>query len=470
MQGAPQSESESESVAQAARDTENRAADTTYLLPLSARSEPALKALARSYRDFLNAPESTASLYDICYAASARRSHHEYRLAATGNSVAQLTDALDAFIAGETRPGLSSGRKLSDRQRKLVFVFPGQGSQWFGMGRELLKSEPVFRDAIERCDRAMRPHGDWSILKELEAADASHSRLGEIDVLQPALFAVQVALAALWRSWGIEPHAVVGHSMGEVAAAHVSGALSLDDAVRVICTRSRLVKPAIGRGAMAAVDLSIADAQRAIAGYEDRVSIAVSNGPTSTVLSGDPAALETIVARLQSRDIFGRMIKVDFAAHSPDMEPLRADLKRALEGIQPQPPSIPLYSTVTGHDAEDLALDADYWSRNLREPVLFSSAVEQLLAGGHDIFLEISPHPILLSAIQQEFRHTGLEGVAIPSLRRDEQENRVLSSSLGALYTTGYPIEWSRIYASRRPAHPASRLPMAARTILDGSA
>ncbi len=208
VQGAP----ESEAAPQVARDTENRAADTTYLLPLSARSEPALKALAQSYRDFLIAPASTASLYDICYAASARRSHHEYRLAATGNSAAQLTDALDAFIAGETRPGLSSGRKLSDRQRKLVFVFPGQGSQWFGMGRELLETEPVFRDAIERCDRAMRPHGDWSILKELEAADASHSRLGEIDVLQPALFAIQVALAALWRSWGIEPHAVVAAS------------------------------------------------------------------------------------------------------------------------------------------------------------------------------------------------------------------------------------------------------------------
>jgi acyl transferase domain-containing protein/acyl carrier protein len=460
VQGAPQSESES--VAQVAHDTENRAADTTYLLPLSARSEPALKALARGYCDFLIAPESAASLYDICYAASARRSHHEYRLAAIGNSAAQLTDALDAFIAGETRPGLSSGRKLSDRQRKLVFVFPGQGSQWFGMGRELVKDEPVFRDAIERCDRAMRPHGDWSILKELEATDASRSRLGEIDILQPALFAVQVALAALWRSWGIEPHAVVGHSMGEVAAAHVAGALSLDDAIRVICTRSRLVKPTIGRGAMAAVDLSIADAQRAIAGYEDRVSIAVSNGPTSTVLSGDPAVLEAIVTRLQSRDIFSRMIKVDFAAHSPDMEPLRADLKRALEGIQPQPPSIPLYSTVTGRDAEDLTLDPDYWSRNLREPVLFSSAVEQLLAGGHDIFLEISPHPILLNAIQQEFRHAVLEGSAIPSLRRDEQEDRVLTSSLGALYTTGYPVEWNRIYSVagepiKLPAYPWQR-------------
>src|SRR5208283_2869027 len=236
------------------------------------------------------------------------------------------------------------------------------------MGRELLKTEPVFREAIERCDRAMRPYGDWSILKELEAAHASRSRLGEIDVLQPALFAIQVALAALWRSWGIEPHAVVGHSMGEVAAAHVAGALSLDDAVRVICTRSRLVKPTIGRGAMAAVDLSIADAQRAIAGYEDRVSIAVSNGPTSTVLSGDPAALETIVTRLLSQNIFCRLIKVDFAAHSPQMEPIRADLERALEGLRPRAVSVPIYSTVTGQVADGLSFDPLYWSRNLREP------------------------------------------------------------------------------------------------------
>src|SRR5208282_6047099 len=449
VQGAPRSDSEMRA---AQHENGNREANSTYLLPLSARSAPALQSLARRYHDFLIDPELTAPPYDICYAASARRSHHEYRLAAAGNSTAQLAEVLETFIRGEVRPELSSGRKLSDRGRKLVFVFPGQGSQWLGMGQTLLKQEAVFREAIERCDRAMRRHGDWSLLAELSATDAVRSRLNEVDVLQPALFAIQVALAALWRSWGIEPHAVVGHSMGEVAAAHVAGALSLEDAARVICSRSRLVKPTIGRGAMAAVELSIADARRAIAGCEDRVSIAVSNGPTSTVLSGDPAALETIVSRLQRQDIFCRLIKVDFAAHSPQMEPIRADLERALEGLRPRAVSVPIYSTVTGQVADGLSFDPLYWSRNLREPVLFSSAVQQLLEDGHDIFLELSPHPILLSSIQQEFRHAGIEGAVVPSLRREEEEGRVLAGSVGALYTLGYPIEWRRIYPQRGPS------------------
>jgi len=446
VQGAPQSDSEMHA---AQGENGNRHATSTYLLPLSARSAPALQSLARSYHDFLIDPQLTAPPYDICYTAGARRSHHEYRLAATGNSASQLADALETFIRGEVCPGLSSGRKLSDRGRKLVFVFPGQGSQWLGMGRTLLQQEAAFAEALERCDLAMRPHGDWSLLAELSATDAARSRLNEVDVLQPALFAIQVALAALWRSWGIVPHAVVGHSMGEVAAAHVAGALSLEDAVWVICSRSRLVKPTIGRGAMAAVELSIADARRAIAGCEDRVSIAASNGPTSTVLSGDPAALETIVSRLQRQDIFCRMIKVDFAAHSPQMEPLRADLERALEGLQPRSASVPIYSTVTGQVADGLSFDPLYWSRNLREPVLFSTAVQRLLKDGHDIFLELSPHPILLSSIQQEFRHAGIEGAVIPSLRHEEEAGEVLAGSVGALYTLGYPIEWSRIYPKR---------------------
>ncbi len=443
VQGAPPLDSEMH-VEQ--RENGNRDATSTYLLPLSARSAPALQSLARRYRDFLIDPESTPAPYDICYTAGARRSHHEYRLAVTGNSAAQLADGLETFIRGKTRPGLCSGRKLSDRQRKLVFVYPGQGSQWFGMGRKLLKQEAVFRGAIERCDLAMRSHGDWSLLAELTSTDAAHSRLNEVDVLQPALFAIQVALTELWRSWGIEPHAVVGHSMGEVAAAHVAGALSLEDAAQVICCRSRLVKPTIGCGAMAAVELSIVDARRALIGYEDRVSIAASNGPASTVLSGDPAALEAIVSRLQRQDIFCQMIKVDFAAHSPQMEPLRAELERALEGLQPRPASVPIYSTVTGQVASGLSFDPPYWSSNLRQPVLFSTAVQQLLEYGHDTFLEVSPHPILLSSIQQEFRHAGIEGAAIASLRREEEEGKVLAGSLGILYSLGYPIEWSGIY------------------------
>jgi acyl transferase domain-containing protein/acyl carrier protein len=436
--------------------------ESAYLLPLSARSPAALHSLVRAYQNCLAAPESTVSLDDICYSASVRRSHHDYRLALTGNSLEQMAEGLQVFLRGEARPGLSLGPKVSGRQRKLVFVFPGQGSQWFGMGQKLLEREAVFREVVESCDRAMRPYGDWSLLAELTATDAAQSRLNEIDIVQPALFAIQVALAGLWRSWGIEPQAVVGHSMGEVAAAYVAGALSLDDAAGVICRRSRLVKRTIGQGAMAAVELSMEAARRALVGYEDRVSIAVSNGPTSTVLSGDPAALEAIVDQLQRQEIFCRMVKVDFASHSPQMDPLRAELLQALEGLEPRPASVPIYSTVTGTVSNGLELEALYWARNLREPVLFSTAVQQLLQDGHDIFLEISAHPILLSSIQQGFHHPGQEGAVLPSLRRDEEERTVMLGSLGRLYTLGYPVDWSRIYpaggrCARLPVYPWQR-------------
>jgi myxalamid-type polyketide synthase MxaE and MxaD len=433
-----------------------------HLLPLSARSPEALQSLARAYQNFLATPESAASLPDVCYTASARLSHHDHHLAVTGNSPAQLMESLEAFLRGEARPGLSSGRKLSARRRKLVFVFPGQGSQWFGMGRRLLEEEAVFREVIERCDRAMRPYGDWSLLAELTVTDAAQSRLSEIDIIQPSLFAIQVALAALWRSWGIEPQAVVGHSLGEVAAAYVAGALSFDDAVRVICHRSRLFKRIIGKGAMAAVELSIEEARRALVGSEDRVSIAASNGPTSTVLAGDPAALAAILDELQRRDIFCRMVKVNFASHSPQMEPLRADLLQVLEGLQPRVESVPIYSTVTGQVSHGLEFDALYWARNMREPVLFSAAVQRLVEDGHDIFMEISPNPILLSAMQQGLHHFGQEGAVLPSLRREEDEHTVLLGSLGALYTLGYPVDWNLIYPTggrcvRLPFYPWQR-------------
>ncbi|MGB2677059.1 MAG: beta-ketoacyl synthase N-terminal-like domain-containing protein [Candidatus Acidiferrum sp.] len=418
----------------------------TYLLPLSARSPEALQSLARAYQSFLATPESAASLLDVCYTASVRLSHHEHRLAVTGSSPAQLSESLEAFLRGEARPGLSSGRKLSTRRRKLVFVFPGQGGQWFGMGQRLLEQETVFREVVERCDRAMRPYGDWSLLAELTAIDPAQSRLNEIDIIQPALFTIQVALAALWRSWGIEPQAVVGHSLGEVAAAYVAGALSLDDAVRIICHRSRLFKRTTGQGAMAAVELSVAEARCVLVGSEDRVSIAVSNSPASTVLSGDPAALAAILDQLQHHDIFCRMVKVDFASHSPQMEPLRADLLQALEGIQPRAESVPIYSTVTGQVSHGSEFDPLYWARNMREPVLFSAAVQHLMQDEHDIFLEISPHPTLLSAMQQGCHHFGQEGAVLPSLRREENEHAVLLGSLGALYTLGYPVDWNLIY------------------------
>ncbi len=420
-----------------------------HLLPLSARSPEALQSLARSYRDLLATSNPNASLHDLCYTASVRRGHHDYRLAVTGDSPDQMAAALEAFLIGQTRPGLFSGRRVSSRNRKLVFVFPGQGSQWFGMGRKLLRQETVFREAIERCDQALRQYCEWSLLAELTVTDEVMSRLNEIDVLQPTLFAIQVALASLWRSWGIEPHAVVGHSMGEVGAACVAGALSLEDAARVICLRSRLIKPTIGQGAMAAVELSIDEARDALAGYKDRLSIGVSNSPTSSVLSGDPIALAEVVGCLQRKNVLCRMLKVDFAAHSPQMISLQGDLSRDLEGLVPQPTSVPICSTVTGRVSNGLEFGTLYWVRNLREPVLFAAAVQHLLEDGHNTFIEVSPHPILLSAIRQGAHHSGRECAVVPSLRHEEEERTVMLGSLGALYTLGYPIEWDRLYSGR---------------------
>jgi len=431
------------------------------LLPLSAHSPEALKALVRAYQEFLVGEEDAPSLQDLCCTASVRRTHHSHRLALVVHSRQELAEHLEAFLRGEMRLGMSSGRKGVSRQHKLVFVFPGQGSQWIGMGRGLLEQEPVFRETIARCDQAMRPHVDWSVVQQL-AADETRSRLHEVAVIQPTLFAMEVALAMLWRSWGIEPDAVVGQSMGEVAAAYVAGALSLEDAVCVICRRSQLVKAMSGRGGMAVVGLSLEEARHAVVGYEDRLSVAVSSSPSSTVLSGDTATLQEVVETLARRDIFCSPVKVDYASHSPHMDPLHTDVLQALEGLRPQPASLPIYSTVTGDVSDALVFDATYWWRNLREPVLFSAAVQQLLANGHDIFLEIGPHPIVSSAIQQGVAHRCCNGTVLPSLQRGREERAVMLGAFGALYTLGYPVDWSRLYPSggrcvRLPSYPWQR-------------
>lgn len=414
-----------------------------FLLTLSAHRPAALQALGRAYQAFLadKGSQPEPRLQDICYTASVRRNHHDHRLALTARSREELVEKLACFLQGEPGPGWSSGR--STVRPPIAFVFPGQGSQWVGMGRELAQ-EPAFRDSLEQWDRAIQRYAGWSMLKEL-ASDAAQARLDEIDVIQPILVAVEVALAALWRSWGITPAAVVGHSLGEVAAAHVAGALSLDDAARIICRRSQFLRRTSGQGAMAVTGLTLPQAQAIVASYEKRVSIAVSNSPTSTVLAGDPATLDDILNQLQRQNVFCRRVKVDVASHSPQMDAWVAPLVESLAGLQPQAAAMPIYSTVTGERKDDL-FDAAYWGQNLRQTVLFSAAIQHMLKDGYNTFLEISPHPILLSAIQQGMQHEGQAGVALPSLRRGEGERAVMMQSLGALYTLGCSPEWTRLY------------------------
>lgn len=435
---------------------------TPHLVPLSAHTPEALRAMAHAYQAFMSVEQDAPALQDLCYTASVRRSHHDHRLAVVAHSREELTDHLEAFLQEELRPGMSSGRRIPDRRRKLVFVFPGQGSQWIGMARDLFEQEPVFRRALERCDAAMRAHTDWSLLKEL-AADESDSRFDELDIIQPALFAIQVGLSMLWRSWGVEPDAVLGHSMGEVAAAHVAGILELDDAVRIICRRSQVVRRrASGKGGMAVVELPAEEVKDLLAGWGGRVEIAACNGPTTTVVSGDRAALQELRASIEAQGTFFQMVKVDYASHSKQMEPLRAELLEALGGVRPRMASVPMISTVTASPLDGSTCETSYWVRNLRETVLFSQAVHHLVRDGHAIFLEISPHPVLTGAISQCLARGGYEGSVLPSLRRKEEGRAVMLGSLGELYTLGYPVDWGRLYPSegrivRLPSYPWQR-------------
>lgn len=419
---------------------------SAQLLPLSADGPEALADLARSYVSFLNTAGN--SVRDICFTAAVRRTHHPQRLALVGQSPADLTEKLEAFLQEEGRAGMVSGRVVPDREHKVVFVFPGQGSQWLGMGRRLMEEEPVFREQLEACDAAIRQFTDWSLLEELGEARPGSRLENDINVIQPALFAVEIALAALWRSWGIEPDAVVGHSMGEVAAACVAGALTLEDAAKVICLRSQLLRRISGQGAMAVVDLSLRDAEQTITGRENLISVAVSNSASSTVLSGDTDTLKSIMERLERDGIFCRLVKVDVASHSPQVDCLRDDLLEALREVHPLPASIPMMSTVRSSVAAGIELDASYWAHNLRDPVLFAGAIERLIDSGHDIFLEMSPNPLLVGAVQQTARHVGREISAFPSLRREEEERPLLLESLANLYALGYPIRWDGVFAA----------------------
>ncbi len=425
------------------------------LLPVSARDPRATDALALAYRRRLASPDAPP-LRDVCATAGSRRAHHEHRLAVVAGTSAQAAERLAAMRAAEPPPGLGRGR-WRETPPRVAFVFPGQGSQWLGMGREMLATEPAFRDALERCEPAVHAEAGWSLLAEL-AADEDRCRLAEVDVVQPLLFALQVALAAQWRAWGIQPEAVVGQSLGEVAAAHVTGALSLEDAARVICRRSRLVREAAGPGAMAVVELPAEQARELAAETAGRVSVAIHMGPETTVLSGDREALAGLLERLAARGVFQRRIEVAYASHSPHMDPLAGELQRRLEGLAPRPTALPMVSTVSAQEVDGETLGAAYWMANLRRPVRFAEAVERLARRGVSHFIEISPHPAVAAPLASCLHHGGFEGVVLPSSRRGEERSTMLES-LGELYVAGCEVRWDALAADggrcvRLPTYP----------------
>ncbi|MEV0493743.1 SDR family NAD(P)-dependent oxidoreductase [Streptomyces atratus] len=432
------------------------APEGAVLLPVSARTEQALRDLAARYESLLTTAGPDLSPGVLASAAALRRTQHEHRLAVTGSTLDELRAGLAAFGRGEQASGLSSGVRRVGRRPRPVFVFSGQGPRWWPVAADLLDGEPVFRAVIDRADALLRRHTDWSLLDQLTAGP-DRSRLLDTAVGQPALIAVQVALAALWRSWGVEPAAVVGHSVGEIAAAHVSGALSLEDALVIALHRGTVLHEATGKGRMAVVGLSLDEAQRLLAERQPGpVWVAAGNSPGSTVLSGETAALTELAGALEAEGVYCRLLEsVEFASHCPLMEPVAGELWRLLSGVTPRATAVPMHSTVTGELIAGDRLDAEYWADNLTRPVLFDSAVTALAESGHDVFVELSPHPMLTDAMTERLSSYD-DTVAVSSLRRDESGRAAVLAGLGRLYSTGFQIDWTRVYG---PTGPVAALP-----------
>ncbi|MCY0989309.1 acyltransferase domain-containing protein [Nannocystis sp. ILAH1] len=419
------------------------------IVALAAGSEAELRALAveAAARRAVEDPSEV----------SAQPSGGPFRLAIAGRGAA-LRDGLAAFGRGEAAPGLVTGVAAS---RRPVLVFSGQGGQWLGMGRALSASSPAARAVLLACEREVAAQVGWSLLDELWAPQQA-SRLREADVVQPLLFAVQVAIAAAWRAHGVVPAAIVGHSAGEVAAAHVAGALDLADAVRVICLRGRLTRRIAGLGGVMLIERPAAEVAAQIV-ESAGVTIAAHNSPQATVVSGARAALERLAEECRKAEIPCALVEAAYAAHGPQVEPLLDELVAGLGGIVAMPTQVPLVSTVTGAAIDGRALGASYWARNLRAPVAFAAAIDGLVRGGADLFLEAGPHPVLAPALQQCLAHAGREGHAIASMRREGPGAGELAAAAAALWTLGV-----RIAAIDGPGEEAGRLPVEAREAVAG--
>jgi acyl transferase domain-containing protein len=418
-----------------------------YVLTLTARSEDSLHELAGSYQTFL--ATSGLSLKDIVFTANNRRTHHEKRAAVIGSTPAEMIEKLEVFKRKDEHLDVYHGQVMPTHERGLAFVYSGQGTQWPGMGSELMRTEAVFREKMLEIEAALQKFVGWSLIEELNAVNgngrlAGNTRLAETEVTQPAIFAMQLALTALWKSWGIEPEAVVGHSGGEIAAAQAAGVLTLEDAVRVVYHRSRLLQRVQGQGRMAAIGVSVEEAEKLIAKH-DGLWIAAVNSPASVVLSGNAEALDEIITTMTSQGIFAQTLPINYASQSPYIDSLTGELTEAVSGLFPRPAKIAIFSTQRGELGQDGDYDTAYWAKNIRQTVLFGPAIQAMIASGINTFIEVSPHPVLTDAIQQ-CQGAGASSMVLPSLRRNQTERGNILRSLGALFTRGYPIRWEHLY------------------------
>ncbi len=426
--------------------------DTGATVPwlLSAMTPAALRRQARRLGEHLRA-HPDEGIAGPARALATTRPALPLRAAAIGRDRDALLGRLDALAAGEPAPDTVRDRARGGRT---VFVFPGQGSQWAGMAVAALDASEAFATAVAACERALAPHTDWSLTEVLRGAPGAPA-LDRVDVVQPVLFAVMVALAAHWRDTGITPDAVVGHSQGEIAAACVAGALSLDDAALVVALRSRALLKLAGRGGMVSVAASAERTTRLLPAGGG-VCVAAVNGPRAVVVAGEPQELAALIAACDREGIRAKAIPVDYAAHSAKVAEIEDELREALTGIRPHASAVPIHSTVTGAPVAGESLDAAYWYRNLREPVGFAEATRTLLEAGHTLFVEVSPHPVLLAGIEEVAAEAGREVSAVGTLRRgDGGRDRLLASLTEAWAAGGGPVDWSPWTGTAEPGGPS---------------
>ncbi|WP_018277419.1 type I polyketide synthase [Teredinibacter turnerae] len=421
-----------------------------YLVPISAKSTAALADLAKRYALFLQQDMAGANQYvmeDIIYSLAERRTQHPYRLVFRVASKNALLQALLDYADGKISEDMVEGKSLSGSNKKTCFVFSGMGPQWWKMGQELYKTEPVYRDEVDKIDSVFKDIIGWSILEEM-MKDEDASQMEMTTIAQPANFVIQAGLAKLWQTWGVEPDCVIGHSVGEVSSAYISGAISLEEAVVVSAKRSAQQKRCAGMGgAMLAVGLSEADALKRIADCK-AVSIAAINSYSAVTLSGDVKELEAVAAVLSDEGVFNRFLKVDIAYHSAQMDPVLDDLKADLADLQPKETQLPLFSTVTGKLIDGKAIDAQYWADNVRDPVRFVQGIEAVLESGDYHFIEVGPHPVLRNSVKECLDARGVSNSAIVStLNRKMPEQAHFYQAVASFHTAGGKIAWHNFFA-----------------------
>ncbi|MET8102007.1 beta-ketoacyl synthase N-terminal-like domain-containing protein [Streptomyces sp. NPDC005236] len=443
LQGQPESREQSER--QDGRGPETGVVGGLVPWTVSGRTAKALRQQAAKLRDFA-AAQGDPDLGAAGWSLVSGRSRFEHRAVVLGRTKDELLGALTAL--SEDAESAAVVRGTAGDLGGVAFMFPGQGSQWVGMGRELYAAFPVFARSLEECAAALAEWVDWSLLDVIRGVEGAPG-LDRVDVVQPALFSVMVSMAALWRSWGVKPSAVVGHSQGEIAAAHVCGALSLRDATKIVALRSKALVELIGHGGMAFVAEPEAVVQEHLAPWSERIGVAVVNGPRAVVVSGEPDALDEFIDKMKADGSQAQRINVDYASHSHQVTRVRDEVIGALSDLSPKSSELPFYSTLYGEIIDTARLDADYWYNNLREKVRFESSVRQLAADGFRVFVEMSPHPVLTVPVQEMVEDLD-DALVLSSSRRGRGEVEAVLGSLAGLHVRGGSVDWGALFATRR--------------------